>query len=206
MWTQFHGHTILPRVASWAGRPGAARVLLPLRPLGAHAYSVWRLPLRRAWACRGLHVIGPEGTDRLCARCRKALLCAVEGAPLTGVEVTPGWRLGWSEDDLRALRATREIPYLAAIPPHQWDELAIERVAFGFGFHRLLAGLRRLRDADFEELVEHPDMCRFIHRRVRADRPGLREQLLQQLDALSRWLNGFASPTAFNEAVRSLAV
>lgn len=185
MWTRVGRFLLVPPFERLPGVP-TGRVL-PLLPLNGAWLALEHNASLALTHCSGLLAATPDGVDPLCVLCRHCLTCLASDRVNKGFSPHAGRVLGWTDDDIAAVVATLEIPYLLAWPTGAWTarEPALD-LAFSFDRDHLIGGVDRLLSAHFPTLMERPGMAWFTKRRLRldADDPAVRARFRERVLAV----------------------
>lgn len=201
MWTRVAKFLLVPPFERLPGVP-TDRVL-PLLPLDGAWLVLEHNTSLALTNCGGLLAATSDGVDPLCVLCRHCLACLASERMNKGFSPHAGRVLGWTDDDVAAVEATLEIPYLLAWPAGSWTarEPALD-LPFSFDRDHLLGGVDRLLSAHFPTLMERPYMAWFTKRRSRldADDPAVRARFRDRVLAVKARLQA-ASAGEFQRAV-----
>ena len=151
-----------------------------------------------------MKVIAQQGVELPCVFCHNATRCALGSKECNDLRLIPDFEIGWNSSDLDIVRSTFEIPFLAALPPKQWGIAGVKKeLNFSFSLDRLKNSIQRLKNSDFGDLLQRPDICGYIHRKYSGGL-NLKEIFYMKLDALKHRLTKFGSPAEFDKKVKDL--
>jgi len=204
MWTQYADELIIPpNTAQGLVTPGRRR-LLPVAPQEKKTYTIWQTNIGGEVACSMMRVIAQREVERLCVYCQNVVRCTVGFQDIHEFRPIPGLEIGWSQSDLNKVRNTCEVPFLAALPLKQWKEHGMhKKLRFSFSLDRLSSGIKSLRETNFYDLIQRPDICWYINRKHFGSED-LRNQFVMRLDGLKRRLANFRSSMEYDEKLRNL--
>ena len=204
MWTRFSGHIVIAKNTAIGLADPLRRRLLPVIPQGQKAFVVYQADVKGKMPCTRMQLIAQREVELPCVFCRNVTRYALGSQECHEFRLIPDFEIGWKNSDLDKVRNTREIPFLAALAPKQWKKAGIHKeLRFSFSLDRLKNSIQRLKEADFCDLLQRPDICWYIHRK-HSGGSNLKEIFDMKLDGLKRRLARFNSPAELDEKVKAL--
>ena len=204
MWTRFSSYTVIAKNTAIGLAGPLRRRLLPVIPQGQKAFVIYQANVKGKMPCARMQVIAQQEVELPCVYCRNAARHALGSQECHEFRIIPDFEIGWKNSDLDKVFTTREVPFLAALPPKQWKKAGIHKeLRFSFSLDRLKNSIQRLKKRDFGDLLRRPDICWYIHRK-HSGGLNLKEIFHMKLDGLKHGLAKFNSPSEFDEKVKTL--
>jgi len=204
MWTRFSGHIVIAKNTAIGMADPLRKRLLPVMPQGQKAFVIYRADVKGKTPCTRVQLIGQREVELPCVFCRNAARHALGSQECHQFRLIPDFEIGWKNSDLDTVCSTREVPFLAALPPKQWKIAGIhEELRFSFSLDRLKNSIQKLKKTDFGNLLRRPDICWYIHRK-HSGGSNLKEIFDMKLDGLKHRFAKFNSPAEFDAKLRAL--